>query len=138
MWRNLLLNNYTISGASQVNLAGSINAVDNVTSSTGNFVATAGMLTASSGTIGGTTGSFDTLAKPGTSTWKPLTSTSRGVCIGLVIIASGGLDIVADTNQYSDFTTTNTDYTGRITYISTKNYSEMQVNGSLAPSLNIK
>ena len=42
MWRNLLLNNYVNGGASQINSAGSINAVGNITSITGNVIATAG------------------------------------------------------------------------------------------------
>ena len=44
-----------------------------------------------SGDITGNKGSFDTLVITGTSTWKPLTPTSRGVYIGLDSIATGGL-----------------------------------------------
>ena len=47
-----------------------------------NITATAGKMTAYSGTGTGKPGSFDTLAITGTSTWKPFTSTSRGVYIG--------------------------------------------------------
>ena len=79
LWRNLILNNYVIGGASRIISSGSINAVDNITTSAGNIVATTGNITASSGTITGKTGSFDTLAITRTSTWKHLTSTSRGV-----------------------------------------------------------
>ena len=47
------------------------------------------------------------------------------------------MEIVADTNQYIDFTTTNTDYKGRITYVSTNNGLKLQVNGSSATSLTL-
>ena len=88
-----------------------------------------------SGDITGNKGSFDTLVITGTSTWKPLTPTSRGVYFGLDSIATGGIEIVTDTNQYIDFTTINSDYKGRITYSSTNNDFKMHVNGNASASL---
>ena len=44
-----------------------------------------------SGDITGNKGSVDTLVITGTSTWKPLTPTSRGAYIGFDSIATGGL-----------------------------------------------
>ena len=67
------MHNYTISKASQISSWGTINAVDKMTTSTGNIVATARNITTSSGTITGKTGSFDTFAKTRTSTWTPIT-----------------------------------------------------------------
>ena len=97
MWRNLLLNNYVIGGASMISSSGTLNAIDNITTTAGNIVATTGNITASNGTITGKTGSFDTLAITRISTWKPLTSTSRGVYIGLDSVATGGIEIITDT-----------------------------------------
>ena len=67
-----------------------------------------------SGDVTGNKGSFDTLVITRTSTWKPLTPTSRGIYIGLDSVATGGIDIVTDINQYIVFTTANSDYKGRI------------------------
>ena len=92
---------------------------------------------AASGDITGNKRSFDTLVIAGTSTWKPLTPTSRGVYIGLDSIATGGIEIVTDTNQYIDFTTINSDYKGRITYSSTNNDFKMHVNGNASASLTL-
>ena len=47
------------------------------------------------------------------------------------------METVADTNQYTDFTTTNPDYKGGITHSSTNNEFKMQVNGSTTPSLTL-
>ena len=51
MWRKLLLNNYIIGGASQINSSGSLNASSDITTSTGNAVSTTGNIIASSGTL---------------------------------------------------------------------------------------
>ena len=58
---------------------------------------------------------FNTLAVTGSSViswetlWKPSSHSSRGVFIGLDSVATGGIDIVSDGNQYIDFTTLNND-----------------------------
>ena len=54
--------------------------------------------------------------------------------MGLDSVATGGMEIVADTNQYIDFTTTNTDYKGRITYNTTANVLRMHVNSNTTAS----
>ena len=90
-----------------------------------------------SGDITSKTGSFDTLVITGTSTWKPLTPTSRGVYIGVDSVATGWIEIVTATHQYTDFTTVNSGYKSRITYNSTNNDFKMHVNGNASASLTL-
>ena len=79
------------------------------------------------GNFTGNKGTFNTLAVLGSSvlsgesSWKPSSHSSRGVFIGLDSVATGGIDIVADSNQYIDFTTTNNDFRGRVAYNTTNN-----------------
>ena len=54
----LLLNNYSISGASQINSAGTINAVDNLTTVAGGITATTGKTATTIGKIHTSTGSI--------------------------------------------------------------------------------
>ena len=86
----------SISSTGIVKTNGSISAIGSIeggsiTTSSGNISSTSGNIQTRDGTVGGKNGSFDTLVITGTSTWKPLTPTSRGVYIGLDSIATGGL-----------------------------------------------
>ena len=93
----LLLNNYSISGASQINSAGTINAVDNLTTVAGGITATTGKTATTIGNTHTSTGSitgkqtclvFQNLAITGT-IGSPLTPTDRGEYIGLYSTPQG-------------------------------------------------
>ena len=64
--------------------------VNNSTITSTDNKTTIGHIAASIRRITGKPGSFYTLAITGTSTWKPITPTCRGVLIGLDSAVSGG------------------------------------------------
>ena len=72
----------------------------------------AAIYTTIEGTVVGKHGAFQTLACTVLTTVT--VPESRGIYMGLDSDAAGGIDVCADTNQYTDFTTMLNNYKGRI------------------------
>ena len=96
-----------------ISATGSIEGGYIITSS-GNISSTSGTIQTRDGTVGGKNVPFQNMSCTGL---KALTvPESRGICTGLNSDAGGGIDICADTNQYTDFITMLSNYKGRLIY----------------------
>ena len=101
IYKNLLLNNNTLSGMINITASGELVA-GSITTSSGNISSYSGNKQTREGTVGGKNGSFQNHSCTGLKTLTA--SESRRIYMGLDSDAASGIDICADTNQYIDIT----------------------------------